>query len=62
MIKNKLKIRMLEKEISGRELAQKIDVSEKTIYNWINNKSIEQIEKFIMMCKVLDLDPRELIE
>lgn len=62
MIKNKLKIRMLEKEITGREAAEKIGISEQTLSKWVNCKSIEQIEKFILLCKLLDIDPRELIE
>lgn len=62
MINNKIKIKMVEKQITGRELADKIGVHEQTISKWINGKGTEKIEKFIEMCKILELDPRELLE
>lgn len=55
-------MKMIEKEITGRELAEQVGVSEQTISKWINNKALEQIEKFIIMCKILEIDPRELLE
>ena len=62
MIKNKLKIKIAEKETTNREIAKKIGVNENTISRWINGNSLEQIYNFYLLCKELDVDIKDIFE
>lgn len=62
MIKNKLKIKIAEKEITNRELATKIGVNENTISRWANGHSLEQIYNFYLLCKELNVDIKDIFE
>ena len=57
---NIIKIKAIENNLNYAEIAQKIGVSEQTISNWSNGRAISNIEKFIKMCKLLNIDIKDL--
>lgn len=55
----KIKMKIIEKGYSNKEIAKILEVREETISRWINGK-IGNISKFIELCKILDIDIRDL--
>ncbi len=55
-----IKIRMIEKGYNLKELAELLDVNINTISRWVNGNNINQIEKFIELCKILNIEIEEL--
>lgn len=55
-----IKIKAIEKGLTYEEIAKKIKVSEQTISNWANGRATNNIEKFIELCKLLEIDIKEL--
>lgn len=55
-----IKTRIIEKGYTNKEIAKTLNMSEQTLSNWINGKSIQQIDKFIELCKFLDIDIKDL--
>lgn len=53
-----IKMKIIEKGYTNREIANKLNIHEQTISNWINGK-MGNIEKFIELCKILDIDINE---
>ena len=53
-----IKLKIIEKGYTNREIANKLNIHEQTISNWINGK-MGNIEKFIELCKILDIDINE---
>ena len=54
-----IKIKIIEKGYTNREIAKMLNLNEQTISNWINGK-LGNIEKFIELCKILDIEIKEL--
>lgn len=54
-----IKIKIIEKGYTNKEIANMLNLSEQTISNWINGK-LGNIEKFIELCKILDIEIKEL--
>lgn len=54
-----IKIKIIEKGYSQREIAKRLNITEETLSRWINGK-LGNIEKFIELCKLLDIDVKEL--
>jgi putative transcriptional regulator len=49
--------------LTQRQLAQKIGVTETTIRNWENNRNgVEALERIVNLCKALNCDVSELVE
>lgn len=57
---NIIKIKAIEKELSYADIANKIKISEQTISNWVNGRATSQINNFIALCKLLDIDIKDL--
>lgn len=55
-----IKIKMIEKNISQKEIAKKLNINEQTISNWINGKNLENIKKFLTLIKELEIDIKQL--
>lgn len=55
-----IKIKLIEKNMTIKELSQKVDMNPQTISNWINGKNINQIENFIKICKILNIEMKDL--
>ena len=59
---NKLKLKIIEKGYTNREIAQRLNINEQTLSNWCNNRNINNIYKFYELCKELDIDIKEIFE
>lgn len=55
-----IKIKMIEKNISQKEIAKKLNINEQTISNWINGKNLENIKKFLTLLQELEIDIKQL--
>lgn len=51
-----IKIKMIEKGYKLNEIAEILKINHNTISRWINGNNINNIEKFIELCKLLDID------
>lgn len=52
-----------KKRLTQLELSRLVGVTETTIQNWEKSRAgVEQIERVIKLCKVLDCEPENLIE
>lgn len=58
----RLKDILSEKKITGKELAERINVSEMSISNIVNGNSFPKPENLLKIANVLDVDIRELFE
>ncbi|MDF2879598.1 MAG: helix-turn-helix protein [Clostridiaceae bacterium] len=56
-----LKIQLVKKDMTVIELAEKIGVNVNTVSRWMNGNNLNQIEKFLEMLKVLDVNYKDLI-
>lgn len=55
-----IKIAMIENNISVIELARKLDINVNTVSRWINNKNIENVDKFLEMLKILNIEIKDI--
>ena len=60
--RNRIRVVLSEKEITNRNLAEKLDVSEMTVSRWVTNKIQPSMSQFIEISKTLNVDIKELIE
>ena len=60
-IKN-VKIEIVKKDITNVQLAEKLGMNVNTISRWLNGNNLEQIEKFLEMLKILDLNVNDIKE
>lgn len=58
--KNKLKIIIIDRELTIKQLANDLGMSPQTISNWCNNKNLDNIYAFYRLCKHLDVDIRDI--
>lgn len=58
--KNKLKILIIERDLTIKQLANELGISPQTISNWCNNKNLDNIYGFYKLCKRLDVDIRDI--
>lgn len=56
-----IKSKITEKGYTQRKIAKELDISEVTLSKWINGK-LGNIDKFIKLCIMLDIDVNELIK
>ena len=55
-----LKKKRIEKNLTQKELAEKSNVSEKTIKNWEQGKrnpALARMDTIMQVCEILDIDP-----
>lgn len=55
-----IKAKIALKKMTTKEVAEKIDVNEQTISNWINGKNISNIDKFLRLLKFLEIEINEI--
>lgn len=55
-----IKIKAIEKNYTYKNLAENIGTSEQTITNWVNNRNTNNINKFIKLCKLLNIEIKDL--
>lgn len=47
--------------LSQSEIARSIGVKPQTVFNYINGKILPSLDTFANICKLLDLDPAEIL-
>lgn len=57
---NKIKAKIYEKGYNMKEVANILNIHEQTLSNWINEKNLENIKKFLELLYFLDLDIKEI--
>lgn len=55
-----IKGRIAELGLTNIEVAETLDINPQTLSNWINNKNIERIEKFIDLLILLNLEINDI--
>lgn len=55
-----IKAKIAIKRLTIKEVAEAINVNDQTISNWINNKNIDNINKFLKLLKFLEIDINEI--
>lgn len=58
---NRLKVVLAEKNISNKELAEKIGVGQVTMSKWVTNTSQPNLEKLIKISKTLEVSLDSLV-
>ncbi|MDE6869235.1 MAG: helix-turn-helix domain-containing protein [Clostridia bacterium] len=66
MEKEKLKMRLVnalqKSHYDLPTLAKQLGISQKQLNNYVNGKTLPPIVVFANMCKILELDPNEIIK
>lgn len=60
-IKSKLQEALKYNELSQSEIARRIGVKPQTVYEYLNGMIVPALDTFANLCKVLDLDPAEIL-
>ena len=55
-----IKIKAIEKNYTYKQIAEKTGVTEQTIVNLANGRIPKNIKNFIKICKLLDIDIKDL--
>ena len=50
-----------QSKISYAEIARQIEVKESTLENYISGKTLPPVQVFANLCKLLDLNPNEIL-
>ena len=61
IVKNRIKVALVEKQRTNRWLAEQMDKSENTISRWCSNKSQPSLEDLFKIAGLLGVDYTELI-
>lgn len=56
----KIKSRIYELGYEYKDISKILNIHEQTISNWINNRNLSNINKFIELLILLDLDIKDL--
>lgn len=59
---NYIKGEIYKKDYTIKDIALLLNINPMTISNWINNRNIQNIEKFIKLINLLEIDPKKLIK
>lgn len=51
---------MLEKNLNNIELASILKINENTVSRWLNGKNLSNINNFLEMLKILELDINDI--
>jgi hypothetical protein len=58
---NRIKSVLVEKQVSGKRLAEEIGRTENTVSRWVSNKVLPSLESLLEIANALDVDVRELL-
>jgi len=58
----KIKARIYEKGFEYKDIANALNIHEQTISNWINNRNLNNIIKFIQLLALLDIEIKDIIK
>lgn len=57
-----IKGEIYKKGYNIKDIALILNINPMTISNWVNNRNIQNIEKFIKLINLLEIDPKKLIK
>lgn len=57
-----LKTKIEQKGIKQTWIAEQLDIAPRTLQNWINYRNLNQVEKFIKLCIMLDIPVNIVLE
>lgn len=61
MINSKeIKKRMIDKNLNVNEVSKLINVNINTVSRWLNNKNLNQIENFLKLLEILELEIKDI--
>lgn len=55
-----LKIKIIENGYTIRDIANKLNINEQTLSNWINSRNTNQIKKFLELLVLLNFNNEDL--
>jgi len=55
-----IKKAMIDKNLNNIELASILKINENTVSRWLNGKNLSNINKFLEMLKILELDINDI--
>lgn len=58
---NRIKVILAEKRLTNKWLATQLDKTESTVSRWCTNEKQPNIETFVEIANILDVDVRELL-
>lgn len=58
---NRIKVILVEKRLTNKWLATQLDKTESTVSRWCTNEKQPNIETFVEIANILDVDVRELL-
>jgi transcriptional regulator with XRE-family HTH domain len=61
IVMNRIKVTLVEKQLTNRWLAEQLGKSENTISRWCSNKSQPSIAQLQEIAKWLDVDVKDLL-
>lgn len=56
----KIKSKIYQLGLQYKDISKEIGIHEQTLSNWINNKNLNNINKFIELLIMLDLDIKDI--
>ena len=59
---NLIKSKIYEKGYTINEVANKLNINNQTLSNWINNRNITNITKFLELLHILDININDIIK
>ena len=57
-----IKSRIYKKGYTINQIAAKLNINNQTLSNWINNRNITNITKFLELLHILDININDIIE
>lgn len=57
---NKIKAKIYEKGYTIKEISDIIKIHEQTLTNYLNNRNLNNITKFLELLYILDLTPKDI--
>ncbi|MCI2082206.1 MAG: helix-turn-helix domain-containing protein [Bacteroidales bacterium] len=58
---NRIKIALVEKQRTGKWLAQQMSKSDTTVSRWVSNKIQPSLEQLFEIANILDMDVKNLL-
>ena len=58
---NRIKVVMVERDMTSKELARKLEMSRTMISRWLNNHKQPSIENFFKIAEILEVDVCDLL-
>ena len=57
-----LKYHIMKSGYSIKKISSLLNVNPMTVTNWVNGRNFTNIYQFVLLCNLIDLDPRNLLD